>query len=66
MNDLIQILQDLMQEDYELWIRTSGYSHLSEEQWEWLIEQVKYKVGDKNEYMVYVRSPFYAQQGFYL
>lgn len=49
MNDLIQILQDLMQEDYELWIRTSGYSHLSEEQWEWLIEEVKDKVGDKNE-----------------
>lgn len=49
MNDLIQILQDLMQEDYELWIRTSGYSHFSEEQWEWLIEQVKDKIGDNDE-----------------
>ena len=32
-----EILEEMKQEDYELWIRTLGYSHLSEEQWDWLI-----------------------------
>ena len=34
-----EILEELKQEDYELWIHTQGYSHLSEEQWEWLISE---------------------------
>lgn len=34
----IEILQEMKQLDYELWIRTSGYSHLSEEEWDWLID----------------------------
>ena len=37
----VQILEELKQEDYELWIRTSGRSHLSEEQWDWLINNYK-------------------------
>ena len=37
----VQILEELKQEDYELWIRTSGHSHLSEEQWDWLINNFK-------------------------
>ena len=36
----VQILEELKQEDYELWIRTSD-SHLSEEQWTWLINNFK-------------------------
>ena len=39
----VEILEELKQEDYELWIRTQGYSHLSEEQWDWLIENFKEK-----------------------
>ena len=34
-----EILEELKQEDYELWIRSQGYSHLSEEQWDWLIQE---------------------------
>lgn len=34
-----EILEELKQEDYELWIHTQGYSHLSEEQWDWLISE---------------------------
>ena len=37
------ILEKLKQEDYELWIHTQGKSHLSEEQWDWLIQTVKEK-----------------------
>lgn len=33
----IRILEEMKQQDYELWIRTQGYSHLTEEQWDWLI-----------------------------
>lgn len=33
----IKILEEMKQQDYELWIRTQGYSHLTEEQWDWLI-----------------------------
>lgn len=47
MSDIISILENLKQEDYELWIRTQGKSHLSEEQWDWLIETVKER--SKNE-----------------
>lgn len=32
------VLKTMKELDYELWIRTQGYSHLSEEQWDWLIE----------------------------
>ena len=35
----IEVLEELKQEDYELWIHTQGYSHLSEEQWDWLIQE---------------------------
>lgn len=38
---IIDILENMKQDDYELWIRTVGYSHLSEEQWEWLIRNFK-------------------------
>ena len=38
----VQILEELKQLDYELWIRTAGYSHLTEEQWDWLIDNFKY------------------------
>lgn len=41
MDKLIEKLEELKQQDYELWIRTQGYSHLSEEQWNWLIDQIK-------------------------
>ena len=35
----VDILEELKQEDYELWVRTNGHSHLSEEQWDWLISE---------------------------
>lgn len=44
----IDILEDLKQEDYELWIRTQGKSHLSEEQWDWVIENFKQKMEKNN------------------
>lgn len=34
-------IEELKQLDYELWVRTSGYSHLDEKQWDWLIEVSK-------------------------
>lgn len=34
-----EILENLKQLDYELWIRTGGYSHLSEEQWDYVIQE---------------------------
>ena len=37
----VEILEELKQLDYELWIRTQGFSHLSEEQWNWLIYNFK-------------------------
>ena len=40
------ILEAMKQEDYELWIRTGGKSHLSEEQWDWLIENFEYTLGE--------------------
>lgn len=33
-----EILEEMRQLDYELYINTQGYSHLSEEQWDWLIK----------------------------
>lgn len=30
----VEVLNELKQLDYELYIRTQGYSHLSEEQWD--------------------------------
>ena len=33
----LEVLKELKQLDYELFVRTQGYSHLSEEQWNWLI-----------------------------
>lgn len=38
---MIELLEELKQLDYELYCRTGGYSHLDEEQWDWLIEQFK-------------------------
>lgn len=38
----VQILEELKQLDYELWIRTQGFSHLTEDQWDWLIDNFKY------------------------
>lgn len=46
--NFINILKELKQEDYELWIRTQYYSHLSEDQWDWLIKNVKDKYYEKN------------------
>lgn len=43
--NLIKILEELKQTDYELFIRTQN-SHLSEEQWDWLINNTKKKLGD--------------------
>ena len=40
-NDFVRVLEELKQFDYELWIRLSGYSHLSEAQWDWLIDYIK-------------------------
>ena len=37
----VKILEELKQLDYELYIRTQGFSHLSEEQWNWLIYNFK-------------------------
>ena len=37
----IHLLEEMKELDYELWIRTNGYSHLSEEQWDWLIDNFK-------------------------
>lgn len=37
----IHLLEEMKEHDYELWIRTNGYSHLSEEQWDWLIDNFK-------------------------
>lgn len=37
-----EILEEMMQEDFELWIRIQK-SHLSEEQWKWLIENFEEK-----------------------
>lgn len=34
-----EILEEMKQRDYELFVRTQGYSHLSEEQWDWLIKE---------------------------
>ena len=45
--NFINILKELKQEDYELYIRTQGCSHLSECQWDWLINNVKDKFYDK-------------------
>ena len=39
----VEILEELKQLDYELWIRTQGKSHLSEEQWDWIIKNFKIK-----------------------
>lgn len=47
-----EILEEMKQEDYELWIRTQGYSHLSEEQWDWLInnfEKRRKEISTSNE-----------------
>lgn len=33
----IHLLEEMKELDYELWIRTNGYSHLTEKQWDWLI-----------------------------
>lgn len=33
-----EILEEIKQQDYELYIYTQGHSHLSEEQWDWLIK----------------------------
>lgn len=41
---IIEILEEMMQDDYELYIRTSGYSHFDEADWEWLIEAAKEKI----------------------
>ena len=41
------ILEEMKQEDYELWIRTRGHSHLSEEQWDWLIDIFEKKMKEK-------------------
>lgn len=47
---MTKLLKELMQLDYELYCRI-GKSHLSEDQWEWLIEQFKiYEIKEgKNE-----------------
>lgn len=52
MDDDIKILEELKQLDYKLFIRTQGYSHLTENQWDWLIgnykeKKKKYKDQDK-------------------
>lgn len=44
-----EILEELKQLDYELYIRTQGFSHLSEEQWDWLIYNFKLQLYDKNK-----------------
>lgn len=45
----VEILEELKQLDYELYIRTQGFSHLSEEQWDWLIYNFKsYKIERKS------------------
>ena len=49
MNKLIEILEDLKQEDYELWILTSGKCHFDEEEWDWLISEVKRKIIEKEK-----------------
>lgn len=47
MNDLISsqaaihLLEEMKELDYELWIRTKGYSHLTEKQWDWLISNFR-------------------------
>lgn len=46
---MIELLKELMQLDYELYCRI-GDSHLSENQWEWLIKQFEiYKEKGKFE-----------------
>ena len=45
---VIKILEDMKQEDYELSIYLNGRSHMSEEQWDWLIHNFKEKL-DKIE-----------------
>ena len=38
----IKILEEMKQLDYELYCRTGGaFSHLDEDEWDWLIEQFK-------------------------
>lgn len=44
-----EILEEMKQEDYELWIRTQGHSHLSEEQWDWLIDIFEKKMKEEND-----------------
>lgn len=50
--EIVGILEQLKQEDHELWIRTSSKPHLSEEQWDWLIknfeEGLKFRSTCKN------------------
>lgn len=43
------ILEEMKQEDYELWIRTQGHSHLSEEQWDWLIDIFEKKMKEESD-----------------
>ena len=39
----IKILEEMKQLDYELYCRTGGaFSHLDEDEWDWLIETFKY------------------------
>lgn len=40
-DNVVEKFKELKQLDCELRIRTQGHSHLSEEQWDWLIEQLK-------------------------
>ena len=37
----LKVLEKLMQQDYELFINTQGYSQLTEAQWNWLITSVE-------------------------
>ena len=39
----VEILEELMQEDYERYVYNHYQSRFSEEDWEWLIERFKQK-----------------------
>ena len=44
-----EILENLKQLDYGLWVRTGGCSHLSEEQWDYVIQEFE-KMGKQEKY----------------